>query len=82
MCHNERWISYYPVVFHGHTTHAPGYLEGFKNSKKQKKKEWMRNTPPHKEVYLVLSRNQWRLPEDLSTELAEAREIQKQREKR
>merc|ERR1712070_321513 len=64
-CRNRRWIGTYPVMFHGHVTHSPAYLEAFQSSfrKKRKLKEGL--APSHREVYALLSSHDWALPEDL-----------------
>lgn len=65
LCRNERWVGYYPVMFHGHTTRDPNYLLQFQGSHKLKKKIKMQQLPSHREVYAMLSKLDWRLPDDL-----------------
>merc|ERR1712146_262039 len=64
-CKNQRWIGYYPVMFHGHVTHSKAYIQAFEGSLKQQRKASERTAPSHLEVYALLSKNEWRLGDDL-----------------
>jgi len=58
--HNARWVSEYPVIFHGHVTHEAGFLRRLQGGRS----EWKASTHSHKEVHALLARYKWRLPDD------------------
>lgn len=65
LCGNTRWVGYYPVMFHGHITHSPRYMQHFIGSYKEHKKRWMLQYPSHREVYELLKKSEWRLGDNL-----------------